>query len=78
MTTKTNEQLSQETIRSLAMFKTLIKAGCRYEGDTLSRKWSEYLLISIDIEEHVRELLDIYEFVEGDDFKIENGLIWIK
>ena len=64
----TNEQ-------SLELFVRLTKDGCEWHGDVISRKWSECLYFSEDIEQRVKRTLDSYE--EGKDYKLENGCVWI-
>ena len=43
--------MSQTTtiINSLQLFRSLIKDGCEWHGDIMSRKWSEVLYIPDDV-----------------------------
>lgn len=71
-------QPSQTTINGLQLFKSLIKDGCEWHGDVLSRKWSEQLFIPKDgVEEAARRTLESY--TEGSDYKWDESgqAIWI-
>ncbi len=66
--------------QSLELFKRLVKDGCTWQGDIMSRKWSEELFYS---DPHTRNSMDttLAGYVEGEDYKLEGdagcGSIWI-
>ena len=53
-------------IRSLYLFKCLIKDGCEWHGDTVSHRWSEVLTVPPGLDHQVRLTLAAYE--EGKDY----------
>lgn len=53
-------------IDSLFLFKSLIKDGCEWHGDTLG-KWSEILTVPPGLDHQVRMTLRAY--TEGKDYK---------
>ena len=71
---------------STGLFLTvsLFKDGARWDGDTLSTKWAECLIVVTDehIQNRVKQTLSAYK--EGEDYKVErdcDGLIacvWVK
>lgn len=65
----------QEHIRSLELFRKLIKDGCEWHGDVMSRKWLEVLYIPDDlVMERVRITLTLY----GDaDYRRDGYEVWI-
>lgn len=77
MATVNTAVYQEQRMIGLILFKSLIKDGCKWEGDTTSFKWSEYLN-PIDADpEHVTATLKCYK--EGIEYKIDpkTGLIWI-
>ena len=64
-----------QTIDSLHLFKSLIKDGCEWHGDVLSRKWSENLFFSEQNKDQVMRTLE--GFKEGEDYKLDGLSIWI-
>lgn len=59
----------------LELFRSLIKDGCQWHGDVLSRKWSECLYYDEKIEAQVMQTLYPYEV--GVHYKLEDGAVWI-
>jgi hypothetical protein len=83
---KLGETLNAE-INGLYLFKSLIKDGCEWHGDVCSKKWSECLIIPTRYSTQYGDVIDatildsvqqtLSAYVEGQDFKIENNMIWI-
>ncbi len=48
-------------IECLELQMSLIKDGCQWHGDILSKKWSEYLYVPEEIQERVARTLSLYE-----------------
>lgn len=68
---KTDEQ----HIRSLELFRGLIKDGCEWHGDVMSRRWSECLYIPDDVVmERVLLTLTIYS---DSDYRRDGYEVWI-
>ena len=66
----------ERIIRSLQLFCRLTKDGCKWHGDVVPKKWSECLYFESDfVEAKARQTLAGY--VEGEDFKYDNGCVWI-
>ena len=69
---------SSTQVTGLELFKSLIKDGCEWHGDVVSRKWSECLYVSSSnetIQKRVRTTLERY--AEGVDYKRDGDSIWI-
>lgn len=65
----------QEYIRSLELFRSLIKDGCEWHGDIVSRKWAEVLYIPDDVVmERVLLTLSIYT---DTDYRRDGYEVWI-
>jgi len=63
-------------IQSLELFKSLIKDGCTWHGDVMSKKWSECLYYSEHHADAVKRTLEQYK--EGEDYRREGEYaIWI-
>ena len=73
------KEMNERAINGLLLFKSLIKDGCVWDGDTMSTKWSECLDVPTDIVEmRARETLALGQYVEGTDYKWQgNHSIWI-
>lgn len=67
--------LLQKEIRSLELFKSMIKTGCQWHGDTFSKKWSEVLYFEDNIRDDVLYWLSSY--TEGVDYKLDGNSVWI-
>lgn len=73
---RTSPEAVKQALQSLALFRSLIKDGCRWDGDIVSKKWSEVLYFDQSyILDKVRRTVDGLE--EGVDYKIEGLSIWI-
>ena len=71
MTTATQRQLTR-----LELFRSLIKDGCKWHGDTMSRKWAEVLDAEDDhTMERVKQTLSLY--IEDIDYRVEHNSIFI-
>lgn len=57
----------ERELNGLYLFKSLIKDGCKWQGDIMSKNWSESLYIPVGLEEQVELTLSIYD--EGKDYK---------
>ena len=64
-----------DELDSLRLFKRLIKDGCVWHGDVLSRKWSEQLFFNDKDAAQVHATLLDYE--EGKQYKVEGNSVWI-
>lgn len=64
-----------QMIDSLILFKLLIKAGCRWEGDVSHRLFSERLFFDECSQEKVLAVLAPYNNVT--EYKIEDLSVWI-
>lgn len=62
-------------LSSLALFKALIKVGCRWEGDISHRLFSERLFFDETARDKVLEAVKEYNSVT--EYKIEDNSIWI-
>ena len=74
MDTKTFDQIEQlkKQITGLELFVSLIKDGCQWQGDVMSKKWGECLyMVSEHSRQAVNRTLDLYE--EGVDFRVEGN-----
>ena len=68
---KTDEQ----HIRSLELFRSLIKDGCEWHGDVMSLNWSEVLYIPADVVmERVLLTLSIHT---DTDYRRDGYEVWI-
>ncbi len=61
------------TLTRCMLFKSLIKDGCKWHGDILSRKWTECLYFTPDLKERV---VDTLSRVDGLEYKLEDGAVW--
>ena len=68
--------MDKRTIEGLELFKRLIKDGCEWRGDILSKKWSEELYIPQD---HMDQVLVTLADFGYDSYKLDVSLntIWI-
>ena len=66
-------------VQGLHLFKSLVKDGCTWQGDVLSRKWSECLYYTAEQWDAVNRTLLPYE--AGVHYKLEGdhtgGAVWI-
>lgn len=60
-------------LNGLYLFKALIKSGCEWHGDVISKKWSEALFIP----EGVNVERDLEPYTEGVEYMVEDRCIWI-
>jgi hypothetical protein len=58
------------------LFKSLIKDGCEWHGDVLSKKWSECLIVP-DASVMVKAKRTLMAYVEGNEYSIRDNAIWI-
>ena len=68
-------EYSAQRIKGLELFRSLVKDGCTWEGDVLSKKWSECLEFEEGDEDRVKQTLSAYE--EGVDYKMDGYSVWI-
>lgn len=61
------QEIEKRRKNGLELFKSLIKDGCRWEGDVISNKWSELLYFDEANKRRVMSTLNFYE--EGKDWK---------
>lgn len=70
---------SDLVVQGLHLFKSLIKDGCRWDGDVCSQMWSECLYYTGEQYEAVARAL--YPYEAGVHFKLEGdetgGCVWI-
>lgn len=66
-------------VQGLHIFKSLIKDGCRWDGDVCSNKWSECLYFTG--EQYAAVARTLYAYESGVHFKLEGdesgGCVWI-
>ena len=62
-------------MKSLYLFRSLTKDGCKWHGDVLSSKWSDCLYFDESVSDKVARTLESY--IEGIDYKLETGAVWI-
>lgn len=62
-------------LNSLFLFKALIKAGCRWEGDVSHRLFTERLYFDESIRGKVLEI--VAPFSDVTEYKIEDNSVWI-
>jgi hypothetical protein len=66
---------TQDIINGLQLFKSLIKDGCEWHGDVMSRKWAEMLYIPNDVV-MARVLITLAAY--GDtDYRLHGYEVWI-
>lgn len=66
----------QTELNGLWLFKSLVKDGCQWQGDVVSRKWSEMLVVPDgDVMQKVKETVKGY--TEGVDYKIVGYSVWV-
>jgi hypothetical protein len=68
---------TRRELDGLHLFKSLIKDGCKWEGDVMSNSWSECLIVPDDefVEQRVQDTLEAYE--EGVDYQLDGNAVWI-
>lgn len=60
------------------LFTTLIKDGCQWQGDVMSKKWAEFLHIPDDYcLARVTGTIERRKLVAGTDYRMEPQGIWI-
>lgn len=62
-------------MKTLELFRSLIKDGCKWHGDVMSRKWAECLYFDESASDNVARTLESY--TEGVDYRLETGAVWI-
>lgn len=70
---KALEQIQKLNVQvtSLELFKSLTKAGAKWEGDAHHRWWSEYLAVPRDVEAEVTERLGDWDDENGTAYMVE-------
>lgn len=66
--------MNNRTVNGLYLFKSLVKSGAVWEGDVVSKKWSEYLAVPVDRREDVEATLSHWtDDSEDDGYKREEA-----
>jgi len=66
--------MDKRTTEGLYLFKSLVKDGCEWHGDVISRKWSEQLYIPEGCMNQV--LLTVSTYAD-DTYQIDGNCVWI-
>jgi len=68
-------EIEERRLNGMYLFIGLMKCGCEWQGDVLSRKWAECLFFTEKNREQVER--EVKNFTEGVDYKFDGFSIWV-